>query len=263
MIKVQPFLFGVFLICVSYSPVSAQNWEIGGVVSGVGYIGDLNPVNYIQPNNIGGGVFIRRNLDSNWSIRLNASYSRVSSADSLSNNLQQRKRNLSFFSPLLEVGVLSEFNFFKFSDDINSTIFTPFIFLGMGLSQFDPRTELDGTEYRLRGIRTEGQREPYSSIALNIPFGAGVKYKLRNNWRLGGELGYRIVFSDYLDDVGGRYPDFSGLSSDNIRVKLSNRSDQVIPFGIQRGDFKTRDAYFFISVTLSFVFNVYRCPDVK
>src|SRR5699024_12412672 len=59
---------------MSYS----QKWEIGGSVGTTGYMGDLNPDNPLQYNNIGISAAVKKNLNPTWGIRANVSFVPVS-----------------------------------------------------------------------------------------------------------------------------------------------------------------------------------------
>jgi hypothetical protein len=56
-----------------------------------------------------------------------------------------------------------------------------------------------------------------------MPLAVGLRYKLSLQWDLEIEVGYRLTFTDYLDDVSGKYPDPSSLKNDQAR-QLSNRT---------------------------------------
>ena len=41
----------------------------------------------------------------------------------------------------------------------------------------------------------------YKKITLTVPLGVGLKYSLPNEFYLSAEMGYRFVFTDYLDGI--------------------------------------------------------------
>jgi hypothetical protein len=93
---------------------------------------------------------------------------------------------------------------------------------------------------------------------LSVPYGAGVKYNLTGNWNIIGEVGYRTVFSDYLDDVSGKYPNFLTLSSEDY--DLSDPSiGKIGVTGTQRGDLRKRDTYMFTGLSLTYTFVSSKC----
>ncbi len=53
----------------------------------------------------------------------------------------------------------------------------------------------------------------------------GVRYKLGIQWDLEVDVTYNFTFTDYLDDVSGRYADPSGLSAEG--AYFSNRSGEA------------------------------------
>jgi hypothetical protein len=135
--------------------------------------------------------------------------------------------------------------------------------LGVGLTLFNPKTDLNGTTYKLRDYTTEGRS--YGGSAFIIPLGIGAKLSLNEFINLIPEVSYRFTFSDYLDDVSGNY---GGPYDDPIASALSNRKDEVgvinqefydrmVP-GAQRGDASSRDSYYMITIKLE----AYLPPDL-
>ncbi|MBD1394574.1 type IX secretion system protein PorG [Mucilaginibacter glaciei] len=253
----------LFVLLVSICTVaSAQTWEVGVGVGGAGYIGDLN-TNPVKPSGLSGGLFFKRNFNGYLAARLNLAAGQISGYDSKSNDQQQRDRNLSFTDPLKEASLVAEFNFMKYIPDAGKNKYTPYIFVGGGITQYTPRTKYKGGTYSLRDIMTEGQSIPYKKSAIVVPYGAGFKYNFAGKWTVGAELGYRYTNTDYLDDVSGVYPDKSKLVTAPQKV-LSDRSGENTGVftgspGSQRGDFKAHDTYMFGWFTLSYTFVTQKC----
>ncbi|MDE3182372.1 MAG: hypothetical protein KGM16_03035, partial [Bacteroidota bacterium] len=103
-------------------------------------------------------------------------------------------------------------------------------------------------------------RNNYSLTQFSIPFGAGVKMPLSENINVGFEIGYRKLFTDYLDDVSKTYVDPNLLLARRgaKAVELSYRGGElktgstVYPVGGQRGNPSSKDQYYFTGLTLSF-----------
>lgn len=256
------FLF--FLI----SPASAQTWEIGGFAGGSGYMGDINPVKPYKVTDLAFGGQIKRNLDGYWALKLNVMHGKIAANDANSSNEYQIERNINFFSPITEVSFQTEFNFFNYfpgSLPGNGTRrITPFLFTGVGGVLFNPKTVYgDPAEvYTLHDYATEGLdlSERYKRYSLVVPYGAGVKYNVKGNWNLISEIGYRTAFSDYLDDVSGTYPEnLSPRYTLQLRDVLSDPSGVARP-GAQRGDFRKRDTYMFVGLSLTYTFVSQKCP---
>ncbi|MDB5002383.1 MAG: hypothetical protein JWQ34_608 [Mucilaginibacter sp.] len=245
----------IILLFISFN-LQAQTWELGVFGGGAGYMGDLNQNNPLKISGLAGGAFVKRNFDGYLALKLSYTYGQIKGADSLSNNQQDRNRNLSFNTRLNEVSLTGEFNFMEYVPSVSKNIYTPYIFAGIAYTGYNPRATYQGYTYELRTLETEGKSYPKSTIA--VPFGAGIKYNIAGRLSLGAELGYRTAYTDYLDDVSGVYADKSKLGS-AISIALSDRSGQNIPAGIQRGDLRPHDTYMFLGFTISYTFITQKC----
>jgi hypothetical protein len=259
----MPKLLTVILFVFISVSANAQTWEIGGAIGGAGYIGDLNPSNPIKLSGGSAGVFLKRNFNGYLAAKLNFTIGQISGADSTSGNQQFRDRNLSFIDPLKELSLMAEFNFMKYIPDVTENKYTPYIFLGGGITSYMPKARYNGQEISLRSLLTEGQAKPYKDYAIVIPYGAGFKYNFAGKWTVAAELGYRYTNTDYLDDVSGVYADKSKLPN-QTSVILSDRSGErggsyIGSPGSQRGDFKPHDIYMFAGFTISYTFVTQRC----
>lgn len=259
---IKTVLLFILFIFLQFT-LKAQSWELGASAGGAGYMGELNESNPVRISGIAFGAFVRRNIDGYFSIKLNYNYGKISAADSNSNSLQKRDRNLSFTTTLNEFSVIGELNFFDYIPQIGKNKVSPYIYLGLAAANYVPTTVYNGQVYDLRQATTEGQTTPYSTIALSIPFGAGVKYNISDAWTLAADIGYRITNTAYLDDVGGYYPALPSSVSPITKV-LSDRSGEKTGVfigtpGTQRGDLNTHDTYFFAQVSISFTFLSQKC----
>jgi hypothetical protein len=256
----------IFIIVFFYTVAAqAQRWEVGVTAGGMGYIGDLNQNNYTRLTDFAFGGMIKNNLDGFWSIKLSVLKGQVQADESKSKYQQERDRNLSFFSPITEASLQVEFNFFDYGRLFGKSRITPYLFSGISGFTFNPKTKYNGTTYELKQYRTEGEQKQYSTTALAIPFGLGLKCNLTKNLNLIGEVGYRKAFTDYLDDVSGYYPPVGSFTSSNpnqiaIHNALSDRSvNKIGTAGTQRGDFRKNDTYLFGGITLSYTFVSQKC----
>ncbi|QEC66287.1 porin family protein [Panacibacter ginsenosidivorans] len=193
-------------------------------------------------------------------IRGEYSFTNLGADDALSNNYFQVRRNLNFKTVLQELNLIAEYDILNNYDHQ----LVPYVFAGLGVFQFSPYTyDSLGRKRFLRGLHTEGQgltsypdRLPYKNVQVNIPFGAGVKFALSDNIRVGAEFGFRKLFTDYLDDVSTDYPDLALLAPRS--AALSYRGDELKPpiafpgAGAQRGNPKAKDNYYFLMFRLSY-----------
>jgi hypothetical protein len=191
----------------------------------------------------------------------------IQGADAKLNNDYYKSRNLSFFSPVTELSLQTEFNFFNYIPTLSKRRYSPYLFAGIGFVSFNPKTRYNNKVYELHDYRTEGQTgDSYKQLAMSVPFGAGFKYNFSGKWTIGTELGYRTAYTDYLDDVSKRYePDLivsQNSAQTNLRLALADRSEEGHVSKVQRGDFRPRDTYLFLGFTISYTFFTYKCPVV-
>ena len=275
------FLFSQFAKAQTTEYV--QNGEIGITVGAAHYFGDLNTRAKVNRAKPALGLFFRKQFGNYVGLRIAAHYAQVGYSDTYSNNEYQKTRNLSFNSNIWELALQGDFNFFKFVPNDPDHIYTPYVTLGVGIFSYDPYTLLDGKKVFLRPLGTEGQnvgykgRKQYSTMAVCIPFGVGIKYNVSPKINMSIEAGYRFTTTDYLDDVSTTYAG-TGISGDansfpdgpsgqpSIAKLLQDRSYELDPNfilgreGRQRGWSKQKDQYLFAEVGFSFNLSSYRCP---
>ncbi|WP_316827202.1 DUF6089 family protein [Pedobacter miscanthi] len=255
------FIFSGQLVHAQRAMVGTPSWEVGVMAGGAGYMGDLNQNNPLQISGLSGGVYVKRNFNQYLGVRLNYTYGDIKADDSYSGNEQLRERNLRFRTSLNEFSGLVDFNFFNFNLGGGTRQFTPYLFTGVGLLVFKPTVKINGERYSLGNLATEGQENGYKRAVLTIPYGLGLRYNYKDTWSVFTELGYRTPSTDYIDDVSGRYPVNPVFVGDGQnRVNLSDPSRyQIGQAGTQRGDFRKRDTYLFVSVGISFTFVSSKC----
>jgi hypothetical protein len=87
----------------------------------------------------------------------------------------------------------------------------------------------------------------------------------RGVWILGVEGCWRKTFTDYLDDVGGFYPDYKTMVDKQGQVSAQYSHAQTLngqpftPAGNMRGDKHLRDWFYFIGFTASYRFTPLIC----
>lgn len=247
----------VLLLLTLSLNLMAQTWEIGGFGGGTGYMGDLNQKNPLKVSGIAAGAFLRYNFNGYISLGAGANYGMISAADSLSSNQQNRIRNLSFSTRLLEASLTAEFNFMEYVPSVSKNIYTPYVLFGIAYTNYNPKANYQGQTYDLRYFQTEGV--VYKNNTVAIPFGIGIKYNIAGRLTLAANLSYRTAYTDYLDDVSGTYPGPSVLSNP-ISAALSDRSATHIgSAGTQRGDLRPHDTYFFTGLSVSYTFITPKC----
>lgn len=261
-------LLGFFCILL-FQTVSAQKWEVGGFVGGSNYAGDLARVIVPSETNFSAGAFGKYNFTSSWSYRFGINYAKISGGDY--NFSEYKNRNLDFFSPIWELDNRLEFNYRKFGIRPREHKSTPYVFTGLNVFYFNPKTRYNGTVVNLHRYGTEGQKleggKNYLLVGLSIPLGIGYRIAFTENWVFGAEIGFRKTFTDYLDDVSKTYPEFSEMmqKQGSTAVNLSDRSAGVEPYeqkadsGDLRGNPNAKDWYLLAGVTLTYRFTPIRC----
>jgi hypothetical protein len=257
-----------------------QEGEFGFGLGGSHYFGDLNTQGRLNRIKAAASVFFRKNFGNYIALRLGASFAQVGYSDQYNtHNEYMYKRNLSFNSKVWELALQGDFNFFRFMPGEPQYNFTPYITLGAGIFTYDPYAYLRNEKIHLRELGTEGQgsslypdRKQYSSMAISIPFGAGIKYAINERFNIAFEVLHRFTNTDYLDDVSKTYvnplafpPNPDGSPSNAFL--LSDRSYELgEPIGIpdrQRGNSKQKDQFVTAMFHLTFNLQSYKCPTAQ
>ncbi|MFZ1262657.1 MAG: DUF6089 family protein [Chitinophagaceae bacterium] len=257
-----------------------QEGEFGIGVGASHYFGDLNTRARLNRAKLAGTIFFRKNLGNYIAIRIGASFAQVGYSDQYNtHNTYMYTRNLSFNSKVWELTLQGDFNFFRFMPGEPQYSFTPYITFGAGVFSFDPYAYLRGRKVPLRQLGTEGQgsalypdRKQYSSMAICLPFGGGVKYALNERINIGFEILHRFTNTDYLDDVSKTYvdPAIFPLNPDGSQSDaqlLYDRSYEIgEPIGIPnraRGGSKQKDQFVTAMFHVTFNLQSYKCPTAN
>lgn len=256
------------LITTLSSTDAQKGWEIGGWIGTSFYFGDLNNRLSITKPGIAGGINARYNYNTRISLKNSLSFGRVGASDADSPNTFERSRNLSFNSNIYDFSSTVEFNFFNYVHGSANENITPYILGGVNIFRFNPTTELDGTKYTLKDYGTEGQGvgAEYLGLSAGVVVGAGYKWDISYDLSLNVEFSYRILFTDYLDDVSGTYPSQAELVATRgpIAAALSDRSTiDLGQQGNQRGNSKDNDTYNFLGISIMKYFGRLECPKIS
>jgi hypothetical protein len=178
----------------------------------------------------------------------------VESADRNDDNAASRYlRNLSFRNRIKELNVVASVDLWENQATYISRVkWTPYLFGGLAVFHHNPQAQapefqVDGVTplaqagewINLQKIGTEGQyadlREtdvnrgikPYKLIQLAIPFGAGARFRVNQVMDFSIELGFRYLFTDYIDDVSKNYVDLGVFGNDELAKALSYRGNEL------------------------------------
>jgi hypothetical protein len=217
------------------------------------------------------GVGLMYELTPHFLIRADFHSGRLYANDKYSGS--NTARNLSFNSDIAEFSIGAEYvllNLYQYK-------VSPYAFAGAGVFKFSPYIKAqNGSRIILSEFDTEGQgfymgRTKYKLRQLCIPFGAGLQWAIKDNFRVALTLGIRKTFTDYLDDVSTTYVDKNLLQEKRgVRaVQLAYRGgelpngDPYPPEGAIRGNPDNKDWYYFSGVSLRFRLGYKRSREVK
>lgn len=238
-------------------------FSVGFTLNALNYYGDLAPnpgrfstdVSFTRPAI---GISVSQRLGPRYSLTGSFMYgalrgSDFSSADpnDATNGKFRYYRNLSFRNRIKELSVVASLDLFEnMATYLSRAKWTPFAFAGVAVFHHNPQaiapqSGLDGQPLaeagqwvNLRELGTEGQYanllstdgnygiKPYNLIQLAIPMGIGVRFKVHDVVDFSAELGFRYLFTDYIDDVSQNYVDLGVLDSELARA-LSYRSNEL------------------------------------
>ena len=211
-------LFILFILSCGY----AQRSEIGVMAGTSFYFGDLNSIPF-RDAKFAGGLLYKYNFTPRFALKANILFGKIAASDEKNHSILKddageylwdyRDRNLSFSSPLTEISAQLEINFFNVYNEGRKNQMSPYIFGGISFFSYNPQAVYNNKTYDLQPIGTEGQGlgsgKKYALTGFGIPFGLGFKANIGKYICVGAEWGLRYTFTDYLDDVGGTYFDFS------------------------------------------------------
>lgn len=226
--------------------------ELGILLGASYYLGELNPYTHFASSKPAGGLFFRYTTNYRYAFRFGFNYGSIEGFDNKSNNPDQLLRNANFRSKLYDLHALAEFNFVEYRIGHSKHYFTMFIFAGLGGFHFKPEGDVGNGWTSLQPLRTEGQSKPYRLFQVNVPFGLGFKYNLGDYIGIGVEWSPRKIFTDYLDDISGLYPDPKVNPPSGNGMLYAYRSKEPYDLtGTMRGNPRTKDWYFFYGLTIN------------
>lgn len=171
-------------------------FDVGAQVGMAGYLGDASSNIFGHPG-FSGGVSWRYLPDARWAVRALLNVMSLSGGTADMDDVLPGQAQYSFKSTAYDLGGRVEFNFFSYG--IGESYkklrrWSPYLTVGLGVT-----------------LATCGGE---SAFGVNIPMGAGIKYKLRERWNLGLEFTMTKVFSDHVD---GELSDLYQIKSSFIK----------------------------------------------
>ena len=269
----KKILFFILIATFLTLNLSAQRgWEAGGGIGVSHYFGDLNTSFDVMHPGLSATAIARFNFNDRICLKMSANYGTVSADDKNSNNKYELQRNLRFKSMIIDGAAQMEFNFLPYNYFDRNQHFSPYLFLGINVFNFNPKAKYNDKWYNLRPLGTEGQfrGEEYYTTQMGLVYGGGLKIAFDEEWSMNIEISARKLFTDYLDDVSKVYPNMNDLRKANGAVAVA-LSDPSLPdaegrklgqVGRQRGTKKDNDMYTFLTVSVLYYFGDLKCPKI-
>jgi hypothetical protein len=250
-------------------------WDYGGSIGATNYLGDIGGKEKTRRDFVSDmklsktrwntGIFARYKYRQNVSFKLAFDYLRIEGDDKLSTNPGRHYRNFNFKNDVFSLAATGEY-FFYTDPDLGNTYryknsFRAYIFGGVAGFYTNPKSRYEGEWVKMSDYYVEGYQ--YKKIVLGIPMGVGFYFTFNKRNRWGFEFNYMKTFTDYLDDISGKYP--STPPSDAYTQGLALRTTQLSAqdkaanpgaynshtWGQKRGDPTNKDAIVYVTLSYS------------
>ena len=164
------------------------------------YMGDAQKYIFTNPREVYGAQ-IRYKIDRRWALQLKGQNGRIAfkyPVDGAGFKPKYTEKQ-TMTNNIISLDVAAEYNFFRYGNDWgtgNIRPYTPYIFLGLGVSLYD-------------GL------QPYGNVALYIPFGIGFKWNFAEHCGLILTWQHSMYFVDDLENVDD-YNNIERLNGSNF-----------------------------------------------
>ncbi len=256
------------LIAFLFPSLVHAQWHVNLFGGFSNYYGDLQSKAFtVNQAKAAFGLGVQYDLTPQFALLSGFNYGNVGASDAY-NKPSLRTRNLSFQSNIFEWNILGEYTLF----DLEDKWVSPYVFAGLAVYHFNPYAfDTLGNKIYLKPLSTEGEglsqypaSKPYSLTQLAIPFGGGIKFRVTDKVVVAYEIGFRKLFTDYLDDVSSRYIDPAILlaAKGPTALEMAYRGGEVKggdpaypQTGSLRGSAKYKDWYYFSGIKVSIAIN--------
>tara|TARA_R110002049_G_scaffold25788_2_gene90132 strand:+ start:5906 stop:6799 length:894 start_codon:yes stop_codon:yes gene_type:complete len=281
--------YGLILLLFLFIPtlLSAQLWkryrkQVTGGVGVTNFLGDLGGGDDIGVNDFTDLDFAATRLTINagfkyqltksLTARANLTWGLLKGDDEFTDEQYRSGRDLQFRSNIWEASIIGEFYLLQNSRNGAYRLrgvrgkkglrMDLYLLGGVGLMYFNPKGQLDNGQWvALQPIGTEGQgldgqKSKYNRTTLTIPLGIGVAKAIDRYWTIGVEFSHRITFSDYIDDVGGKFYNTQEIidangGNESIRPLITSSNGANGIEGEKRGGSDNNDSFMTGTVTIT------------
>lgn len=207
-LHIIPFLAALLCFTETKAQELEYKMELGVMAGGSFYLGDANYSSLYKNTGLSGGVMGRYNINPRMSLKFDIAAAKLSGdASNLENKYPDiENQEWKFDNTAIDVGCQYELSFWGYGTGKGykgTKRLTPYIQVGLGFTYCN------------------------DTFTMNIPFGVGVKYKLKERWNVGIDWTMRFSMNDNLDGI----------------------SD---PYGIKGGFLKNKDSYSMTMIYISY-----------
>lgn len=198
-------LYTICLVFLNNEALAQKTFDFGLTLGRSYYLGEINPTRHYG-NGVGSaniGVALRYNLNERYSLKGNFHSMKLKGKDDISDFAFNQNRNARFESSLKELSGSIEFNFLPYRNGDKRYFFTPYLFVGIGVFWYDPKTFIDDTEVVID--------ETDKQYAHSLIFGPGFRLSLGERFNVGFEWGFRKTTTDEIDGLPNRQADILEL----------------------------------------------------
>ncbi|UZO81181.1 DUF6089 family protein [Aquimarina sp. ERC-38] len=220
------FICAVMTLLTSLA-LQAQTYEVGMMLGGANYIGDVGSTTFISPNDFSIGAIAKWNRSKRHAFRASFLYAGIS-ADDANGDDRREVRDFSFTNSVKELSLGIEYNFWEWYLYDGEPQFTPYLYTGITAFSYGAQVVDAGDNNRIKTYD--------NTINMAIPMVVGIKKTVSRSFVLGAEIGARYTFTDNLD---GSDPDSS--------------------VGSGFGNLNNNDWYVFTGLTFSFTWGRIPC----
>lgn len=230
------YLTSIVLVLFFTKTVTSQTYDVGLMVGGSNYIGDVGSTTYIAPNDIAIGAIAKWNRSKRHAFRASFLYAEITGDDSQSDDSRRKNRGVNgngfnFKNSIKELSLGMEFTFWEWYLYDGAPQFTPYLYTGITGISYSGLAKVPATD------EIESYR---NSWGMAIPMVVGIKKSFGSNWVLGAEIGARYTFTDNLD-------------GSNPTGGLSDRED------LKFGNLDNNDWYVFTGITITYTWGRIPC----
>lgn len=267
----------IIILGFTFSMAIAQRHEIGIFGGGANVIGDIGRSNYINPMPVSYpsnkileklpmamGVIYRFNFNPHMGVRFNGIYGKVIGNDAVAPEKYKKQRGYAYKNNILEASLVFEYNFFDINNE-DGKKHSPYIFGGVGAFMFNKNLYAVNhtfTRDPITGVITGTEFDPTTQISskteketnFTVPFGAGYKMRVKSNWVISAEVGFRYTKTDNLDYSFSNYNDFTFNSEPGLDEPTISTLNGNIVKSRQVGNTSNYDWYVFTGLTLTYSF---------